>query len=139
MFCPQCGAEYRPGFTRCYDCQVDLVEQPPPRKPRRRPRDKSEASPSVQLLKPVCIFRSGDPGRIAVAQSILRSAEVPFVVLNEAVQDMVGLGRFPAGFNIALGPVKIMVSESDAEDARLLVEDPERVGQTAGEDGTELE
>lgn len=26
MFCPQCHAEYRPGFTRCSDCDVDLVE-----------------------------------------------------------------------------------------------------------------
>ena len=26
MFCPQCKAEYRPGFTRCSDCEVDLVE-----------------------------------------------------------------------------------------------------------------
>jgi hypothetical protein len=26
MFCPQCKAEYRRGFTRCSDCDVDLVE-----------------------------------------------------------------------------------------------------------------
>src|SRR6266853_2040305 len=26
MYCPQCKAEYRPGFTRCSDCEVDLVE-----------------------------------------------------------------------------------------------------------------
>jgi hypothetical protein len=26
MFCPECKAEYRPGFTRCSDCDVDLVE-----------------------------------------------------------------------------------------------------------------
>src|SRR5262245_23198719 len=25
MICPKCGAEYRPGFTRCTDCEVDLV------------------------------------------------------------------------------------------------------------------
>jgi hypothetical protein len=25
MFCPQCKAEYRQGFTRCHDCDVDLV------------------------------------------------------------------------------------------------------------------
>lgn len=27
MFCPRCGAEYRPGFTHCSDCDVDLVDQ----------------------------------------------------------------------------------------------------------------
>jgi hypothetical protein len=26
MFCPDCKAEYRPGFTRCSDCSLDLVE-----------------------------------------------------------------------------------------------------------------
>jgi hypothetical protein len=26
MFCPQCKAEYRPGFTHCTDCDVELVE-----------------------------------------------------------------------------------------------------------------
>ena len=27
MFCPECRAEYRPGFTRCSDCGVALVER----------------------------------------------------------------------------------------------------------------
>jgi hypothetical protein len=27
MFCPVCRAEYRPGFTRCSDCDVELVER----------------------------------------------------------------------------------------------------------------
>jgi len=29
MFCPECRAEYRDGFTRCSDCDVDLVERLP--------------------------------------------------------------------------------------------------------------
>jgi hypothetical protein len=29
MFCPQCKAEHRSGFTRCSDCDVDLVEELP--------------------------------------------------------------------------------------------------------------
>lgn len=29
MFCPVCRAEYRPGFTRCTDCDVDLVAELP--------------------------------------------------------------------------------------------------------------
>jgi hypothetical protein len=36
MFCPVCRDEYRPGFTRCATCDVDLVESlvaSPARKP----------------------------------------------------------------------------------------------------------
>jgi hypothetical protein len=29
MFCPQCHAEYRPGFTHCADCEVELVYELP--------------------------------------------------------------------------------------------------------------
>jgi hypothetical protein len=29
MFCPQCKTEYRPGFTKCADCGVDLVSSLP--------------------------------------------------------------------------------------------------------------
>jgi hypothetical protein len=29
MYCPQCHVEYRPGFRRCTDCDVDLVDSPP--------------------------------------------------------------------------------------------------------------
>jgi hypothetical protein len=29
MFCPQCEAEYRTGFTVCKDCQVALVDHLP--------------------------------------------------------------------------------------------------------------
>lgn len=26
-FCPNCKSEYRKGFTECYDCQIDLVDE----------------------------------------------------------------------------------------------------------------
>jgi hypothetical protein len=39
MFCPECRAEYRPGFTRCSDCDVDLVhERPEPHTRAPKPR-----------------------------------------------------------------------------------------------------
>src|SRR5258708_37238065 len=30
MFCPNCRAEYRPGFAMCSDCGIELVEILPP-------------------------------------------------------------------------------------------------------------
>jgi hypothetical protein len=40
MYCPQCGSEYREGFTTCADCQIPLVERLPPEwtPPARRER-----------------------------------------------------------------------------------------------------
>ena len=35
MICPRCKAEYRTGFTRCTDCDVDLVYEPPAHTPRK--------------------------------------------------------------------------------------------------------
>lgn len=29
LWCPSCGLEYRPGATRCVDCRVELVTEPP--------------------------------------------------------------------------------------------------------------
>jgi len=33
MFCPECKTEYRPGFTKCADCGVDLVSSIPEVRP----------------------------------------------------------------------------------------------------------
>jgi hypothetical protein len=38
MYCPVCKAEYRPGFTHCSDCDVDLVTQLPAEVPTNAPR-----------------------------------------------------------------------------------------------------
>jgi hypothetical protein len=35
LFCPKCHAEFRPGFTRCDECDVELVDELP-REPKRR-------------------------------------------------------------------------------------------------------
>lgn len=37
MFCPVCKAEYRPGFTHCSDCDVDLVTHLPVQVPTNAP------------------------------------------------------------------------------------------------------
>jgi hypothetical protein len=60
MFCPQCNTEYRPGFTRCADCDVELVNEPPhfalAGKPPVDPGDPNE--------DPFCSFWKGQDARV---------------------------------------------------------------------------
>ena len=55
MFCPECRAEYRPGFTRCADCGVDLVQELPAKsseaKVERPTQDSVERFRTRSLLK----------------------------------------------------------------------------------------
>ena len=44
MFCPECRAEYRPGFTRCSDCDADLVHEIPEQDTRVRKRKRDSAT-----------------------------------------------------------------------------------------------
>jgi hypothetical protein len=71
----------------------------------------------------VTVFECGDPGRMAIAKSLLQSAQIPFLASNEAVQDFVGWGRFPSGTNVVLGPCRLHVDRADAEAAHDLLKD----------------
>ncbi len=63
MFCPQCKAEYRPGFTRCSDCDVDLVYEPPPAA-RGLGATGEDGLHAEDSDDPFCSFWRGDDPRI---------------------------------------------------------------------------
>ncbi|MFH1218959.1 MAG: hypothetical protein V1694_00695 [Candidatus Eisenbacteria bacterium] len=123
MFCPKCGAEYLPGITECADCSVPLVPQPVESKP---PRDVSD-------LPLVTVFESGNPALIALASSVLESARIEFATKGEALQDLLGWGRFPCGANLAMGPVLFQVRPEDVEEARSLLCDLEEGEEDSAE------
>ena len=108
-----------PGFRECSDCLVPLVESLPEPKPAPPPQPKPKPRRQVPLVDPVCVFRSVNPADLTVAESILESASVPFWVLHERI----ALTRLTA-----FGPVEIMVSRADAEDARAMLGDPKTAG-----------
>jgi hypothetical protein len=87
MFCPQCKAEYREGFYRCADCNIDLVwhlEEPAARAQLR----KDESS--------VVLWRGQDPVVYTSLLNSLREAQIPFH--DRAMCDPEGLysSSFPA-------------------------------------------
>lgn len=109
MFCPKCGDEYRPGFTRCADCDVDLVETLP------------EAEPETPF-EMVTVLETGDQSLVAVARSVLEGAGIPSIARNERLQNLFGWGTIGTGFNAAMGPIRLQVLKEDAEAARELLE-----------------
>ena len=66
MYCPECGVDFRPGFTHCSDCHVLLVHQRP-----RRTRDR------------VTVMEGSDPQVIASAKDFLAESGVPSHIWHE--------------------------------------------------------
>jgi len=85
MYCPQCKAEYRPGFTRCADCDVDLVWELPKSGIVARytdewghEHDTVPGEPGDPNEDPFCSFWKGEDPRVhAELCSVLDEAGVP--------------------------------------------------------------
>jgi hypothetical protein len=127
MFCPKCGAEYREGFYRCVDCEVDLVDEAP---------DLPSAAEATEHY--VTVMRAGDPALLLMAKSLLQDAGIAFSAKDEGLQDLFAAGRLGTGFNPLVGPAEIQVSSSDEEVAREVLRDLER-GTTMEEETADEE
>ena len=105
MFCPECGAEYREGFSECSDCQVPLTPEPPP---------PPEPEPDLKLLT---VLETVDRNLLMVAISVLEDAGITYLVEGESTPDPLGgvtlYGR--------KGPARLQVAEQDEGTARDLL------------------
>ena len=84
---------------------------------------KHQDSRSSEHREQVTVFATGDPGLMAIAKSIMQSADVLFATRGEGLQDIIGFGRMAGGINPLTGPMELQVRAEDAEDARLLLAD----------------
>jgi len=66
----------------------------------------------------VTVFRTADTVLLALAKAALDAQHIRYVTAGEGVQDLIGMGRFPAGFNAITGPVRIQVTAENADRAR---------------------
>jgi hypothetical protein len=93
MYCPDCRSEYRPGFTRCKDCDIDLVVELP-----------VETKPEfVDLVE---VLSTADAGQITLVKSILDAEEIPYLAQGE---------NFALARNIA---VRFLVPRDYLDDAK---------------------
>lgn len=92
MFCPVCKAEYRQGFTRCADCDVELVWELPAEAIVRH----VTAEPGDSDEDPFCSFWSGDDPRIhAELCELLDKENIPHKTVLRA-DHLFHISNFPA-------------------------------------------
>jgi hypothetical protein len=107
MYCPQCGAEYKPGVYVCADCGVKLTAAPP-----------------VEEMEPVAvgyadlevILETADPTLLILAQSLLEGAGIRSHVRGGGALGLTAPGRLTG--NPIAGPVRLEVREDQAAEAR---------------------
>jgi hypothetical protein len=92
MFCPKCGSEFEEGYTRCAECETDLVES--------LPTDEEEYTELVTVYE-------GDEESASVVRGALGSAGIEAWIEGEAT-----LNVFPN-----LSPVALRVRAEDADAA----------------------
>jgi hypothetical protein len=96
MFCPECRAEYRPGFSRCADCDVDLVQELP-----------MELSGAEKTLRKTWTGRTEHPTQDSIewfrTKSLTKSAHFRSPSVHRHVRySLYCTSRVQLGFQVAL-------------------------------------
>ena len=108
MFCPKCKAEYREGFSRCADCDIDLVPELSP-----EPEPSVEYEEYIDFIK-IITYSSWHEAELA--KGFLSVNGINAVVFGDDYG-----GILPA-FSFSTG-VQLLVKEEDAEKAKGILHD----------------
>ena len=74
MYCPQCGCEYRDGFSECSDCRVPLLAG-------RLPEESAGLfDPTLGL---VVVLETNDRIQLPLVQGLLEAEGIPFFMLGQ--------------------------------------------------------
>jgi hypothetical protein len=120
MFCPNCEAEYRPGFTRCSDCDVALVE-------RLEETDVHSNNPELSGT-PELLWTGTDAGIRDGIVEALDTANIPYHERGDKVGSLPGWSRQVYG---------IFTHAGDHRAASAALEAAARRRETAPEDADE--
>jgi hypothetical protein len=87
MICPRCQSEYREGFTRCADCDVELVMTAARSTNEASPDTPDENSPATAADDPYCVFWEGEDTRVfAEICGVLEEEGIAYRALRHDVQ-----------------------------------------------------
>jgi hypothetical protein len=70
---------------------------------------------------------------LSLVKSILDGEGIRYLVENENVQSLIGLGAFGTGFNPLTGPIQVYVEKDRVEVAKILLEDLLKEDENADE------
>ena len=124
MYCPNCLVEYREGFTLCSDCQVELMEGPPPPTQNPGPETGLEWDQEFDSTEPVCVLIEATAVDAEITVAALRSQGV------RAFAEGTGLDQWSVAGNIGqmtrvrgpLNEFRIMVYPDDLNRARRAID-----------------
>jgi len=104
MFCPKCRSEYREGFSRCAECDVELIPELAPLPTER------ESGDYVEYRELLSTYNLAD---IAYIESILDSEKIIYFMQNEEFNTL----------TFSPQPVRVMVNTDQIHKAKELLKD----------------
>src|SRR5437773_2639383 len=90
MFCPKCKAEYRAGFRRCSDCDVELVDHLPAEAP-------AAVRPNAEL---VVVRTFANAFHATFAKNVLDGAGIESEIRGNQAGKLSPLIGFPVGIGL---------------------------------------
>jgi len=106
MFCPDCGAEYRPEIHECAECQVVLVPALPA---------EAAVEPNAKIVP---VFRTTDPMILPIVTSLIESAGIEYFVQGEEALGLVPIGAMAGNVSRASIGAIVHVHDEDAASVR---------------------
>jgi hypothetical protein len=133
MICPECKAEYRVGFTRCADCDVELVEAPV-----GALATMGAVEDEARSEDPFCEFWKGEDARVrGELCDVLSEAGIPYRTV-EWQDHLFHSNRSPI-FRVAVPFSMFERAERAVAAAYGSAEDAERIMHPQLEDSPELQ
>lgn len=128
MYCPNCGVEYREGFTRCSDCLVALQPGPPP-EPEADDRSRLAWQEEFGDAEPLCGLIEARVIDAEITVNALRHRGVRAFAAGAGLEqwsDAGGLGQI-TGVDGPLNEIRIMVHPDDFRIAQRVIDDARNV------------
>jgi hypothetical protein len=106
VYCPQCGCEYRDGFSECSDCRVPLLAGTPAAEPA--------GDPTLDL---VVVLETNNGIQLALVKGLLEEAGIPFFILGQIATLITDVDGFLKKW------VRVQVPRDREAEARELLEE----------------